>query len=93
LTTSAIVLLEKGRAIKAPIWARLAESVEDAEAFVEGLLAGRISTAGNGLIDLAALNPKDKWLNLLLNGATEKIPVRFASRVGIIEGVRVGRAA
>ena len=66
LTTSAIVLLEKGRALKAPIWARLAETVEDAEAFVEGLLAGRISAAGNGLIDLAALNPKDKWLNLLL---------------------------
>jgi adenine-specific DNA-methyltransferase len=92
LTTSAIVLLEKGRAIKEPIWARLAESVEDAEAFVAGLLAGRISTAGNGLIDLAALNPKDKWLNLLLNGATERAPVRFAKRVGDYFNCRRGIA-
>jgi len=82
LTTSAIVLVEKGHAVKTPIWARLAESVEDAEKFVEELLAGRIATAGNGLIDLAALNPKHKWLNLLLNGATERIPVRFAKQVG-----------
>ncbi len=82
LTTSAIVLLDKSQALKAPIWARLAETVEDAEAFVEGLLAGRISAAGNGLIDLAALNPRDKWLNLLLNGATERAPVQFAKRIG-----------
>jgi adenine-specific DNA-methyltransferase len=82
LTTSAILLLEKGRALQAPIWARLADTVEDAEAFVEGLLAGGISAAGNGLIDLAALNPRAKWLNLLLNGATERVPVQFAKRVG-----------
>ncbi len=92
LTTSAIVLLDKSRALKAPIWARLAETVEDAEAFVEGLLAGRISAAGNGLIDLAALNPRDKWLNLLLNGATEKVPVRFAKRVGHYFNCRRGIA-
>jgi adenine-specific DNA-methyltransferase len=92
LTTSAIVLLEKGRALKAPIWARLAESVEDAEAFVEGLLAGGISAAGNGLIDLAVLNPKDKWLNLLLNGATERVPARFAKRVGEYFNCRRGIA-
>ena len=82
LTTSAIVLLDKGRALKAPIWAKLAESVEDAEGFVDGLLAGRISVAGKGLINLAALSPRDKWLNLLLNGATERVPVRFAKCVG-----------
>ncbi len=92
LTTSAIVLLEKGRALQAPIWARLAETVEDAEAFVEGLLAGRISAAGNGLIDLAALNPRAKWLNLLLNGATEKTPVRFAKRVADYFNCRRGIA-
>ena len=82
LTTSAIVLLDKDRALKASIWAKLAESLEDAEDFVEGLIAGKISAAGKGLIDLVALNPHDKWLNLLLNGATEKVPVRFAKRVG-----------
>lgn len=92
LTTSTIVLLDKGRALKAPIWARLAETVEDAETFVEGLLAGNISAAGNGLIDLAARNPRDKWLNLLLNGATEKVPVRFAKRVGDYFNCRRGIA-
>ena len=92
LTTSAIVLLDKSRALQASIWARLAETVEDAEAFVEGLLAGRISAAGNGLIDLAALKPRDKWLNLLLNGATEKTPVRFAKRVGDYFNCRRGIA-
>jgi len=92
LTTSAIVLLDKSRLLKAPIWARLAETVEDAEAFVEGLLAGRISAAGNGLIDLAALNPRDKWLNLLLNRATERVPVRFAKRVGDYFNCRRGIA-
>jgi len=92
LTTSAIVLLDKGRSLKAPIWARLAETVEDAEAFVDGLLTEKISAAGNGLIDLAALNPRDKWLNLLLNGATERVPVRFAKRVGFYFNCRRGIA-
>ena len=92
LTTSAIVLLDKGRAPKGPIWARLAESVGEAEDFVEGLLAGRVLAAGNGLIDLAALNPRDKWLNLLLNGATERVPARFAKRVGDYFNCRRGIA-
>ena len=82
LTTSAIVLLDKYRTTQFPIWAKLAESVEDAEKFVEELLARKISAAGKGLIDLAALNPRDKWLNLLLNGATERVPMQFAKRVG-----------
>jgi adenine-specific DNA-methyltransferase len=92
LTTSAIVLLEKGRSLQTPIWARLADTVEDAEAFIEGLLAGEISAAGNGLIDVAALNPRAKWLNLLLNGATEKTPVQFAKRVGDYFNCRRGIA-
>jgi adenine-specific DNA-methyltransferase len=82
LTTSAIVLLDKGRVPKAPIWARLAESVKEAESFVEGLLAGRISAPGKGLINLDTLKSKDKWLNLLLNGATERALVPLAKRVG-----------
>jgi len=49
---------------------------------VEELLANKISAPGKDLIDLAPLNPRDKWLNLLLNGATEKAPVHFAKRVG-----------
>jgi adenine-specific DNA-methyltransferase len=92
LTTSAIVFLDKARSPRAPIWARLAESVEEAGDFVEGLLAEKISAAGKGLIDLAPLNPRDKWLNLLLNGATERAPVRFARRVGDFFDCRRGIA-
>jgi len=82
LTTSAIVLLDKRQVLNAPIWAKLTETVEDAEAFVEELLTGRITTAGNALIDLVELNPRDKWLNILLNGGTKEASVRFAKRVG-----------
>lgn len=82
LTTSAIVLLDKGRTPNAPIWSQLAESVIEAEDFIKALLDGKVSTAGKGLIDLGSLNPRIKWLNLLLNGATEKAPVRFAKCIG-----------
>lgn len=82
LTTSAIVLLEKGRHKTAPIRAKLADSVETAEAFVEALLAGDTSNAGSGAADLAGFSPRDKWLNLMFNGARESAPVLFAKRVG-----------
>src|SRR6266568_2195276 len=65
LTTSAIVFLEKGRALEAPVFAKRIESVEEAERFVGKLLAGRIQRASNGCVNMATLNPRDKWLNLL----------------------------
>jgi adenine-specific DNA-methyltransferase len=82
LTTSAIVLLDKGRSIKAPIWAKLVESVEEADQFLEGLLVESIAAIGRRLIDLDELNPRSKWLNLLLNGVTEGVSERFSKRVG-----------
>ena len=82
LTTSAIVLLDKGRMPNIPIWSKLAESVNDAEDFIEKLLKGEKFSAGKGLIDLAPLNPQTKWLNLLLNGATENAPMIFKKCIG-----------
>src|SRR6266545_1728171 len=67
LTTSAIVFLDKGRALEAPVLAKRIESVEESERFVERLLAGTIQRVSNGCINLARLNPRDKWLNALLN--------------------------
>jgi adenine-specific DNA-methyltransferase len=82
LTTSAIVLLDKVCRPSTPIWARLAESLDDAEQFVDGLLEDSIPTASSGLIDLSALNPRDKWLNLVLSHAAGKKPISFAKSVG-----------
>lgn len=82
LTTSAIVFLDKGRAPRAPVFAKRIESVEEAECFVNELLAGTIQRASNGCINLAKLNPRDKWLNVLLNGAPSGDCLPFPKRVG-----------
>jgi len=82
LTTSAIVFLDKRRAPEAPVFARRIESVEEAERFVDKLLAGTIQRASNGFIDLASLNPRDKWLNVLLNQAPSGNFPPFPNHVG-----------
>lgn len=92
LTTSAIVLLDKARSPKASSWVKRVDSVEEAESFVEELLAGAAMRAGNGCVDLTTLNPHDKWLNLLLNGAAQKDSVLFPKRVGDYFGCSRGIA-
>ena len=82
LTTSAIVFLDKGRAPEAPVFAKRIESVAEAERFVDKLLAGTIQRASNGCINLATLNPRDKWLNVLLNEAPSGDFLPFPKRVG-----------
>ena len=82
LTTSAIVFLDKARAPKAPTWARRVESVEEAEEFVCKLCAGTAGRADQGCVDLTALKPRDKWLNLLLNGKAQANEVLLPKRVG-----------
>jgi adenine-specific DNA-methyltransferase len=68
LTTSAIVLLEKGRPTQASAWLKRVDSLEDAERFVATLCSGGTVRVGSGCVELASLNPRHKWLNLLLNG-------------------------
>src|SRR5205085_12039398 len=55
---------------------------KEAECFVEKLLAGTVQRASNGHIDLAALNPRDKWLNGLLNEVPPGDSLAFPKRVG-----------
>ncbi|MDH7501360.1 MAG: N-6 DNA methylase [Verrucomicrobiota bacterium] len=69
LTTSAIVFLEKYRAPGAPNWLTCVESVAQAEEFVGRLCRGLPVLESCTRIDLATLNPRDKWLNQLLNGS------------------------
>jgi adenine-specific DNA-methyltransferase len=82
LTTSAIVFLDKGRAPNAPVCAKRIESIKEAERFVDKLLVGRIQPASDGCINLATLNPQDKWLNVLFNEVPSGDLLPFPKRVG-----------
>jgi adenine-specific DNA-methyltransferase len=82
LTTSAIVLFEKARSPDASAWVKHVDSIEEAQDFTAKLLAGTPVHAGNGCIALATLNPRDKWLNLLLNGKSQIDSTLFQKHVG-----------
>lgn len=82
LTTSAIVFLEKGRPALASTWVRRVDSLEDAEGFIDRLCSGGTVRAGDGCLALASLNPRDKWLNQLLNGGARHNSTVFLKRVG-----------
>lgn len=92
LTTSAIIFLDKARSAGAPAWAKRVDSIEEAEKFVCKLCAGTIGRASNGCLDLMALNPGDKWLNLLLNGEAQTDEASFPNRVGDYFGCSRGIA-
>lgn len=82
LTTSAIVFLEKARPLEAPTYLRRVDSFAEAESFIGKLCGGMVMHTGCGCIDLATLNPHDKWLNLLLNGTARSDLVLCPRRVG-----------
>lgn len=82
LTTSAIVFLEKGRPSQVSAWVKRVDSIEDADAFVGKLCSGGTLHAGDGCLELTSLNPRDKWLNLLLNGGAGHDSAAFPNRVG-----------
>ena len=92
LTTSAIVFLDKGRPAEAPAWAKRVDSIEEAERFAGKLCAGAIGRASDGCVDLMLLNPRDKWLNLLLNEKSLPNEVSFSNRVGDYFGCSRGIA-
>jgi adenine-specific DNA-methyltransferase len=92
LTTSAIVFLDKARSAEAPAWAKRVDSLEEAEKFVCKLCAGTIGRPSNGCLDLTVLNPRDKWLNLLLNGKAQTDAPSFPKRVGDYFGCSRGIA-
>jgi len=82
LTTSAIVFLEKDRPLREPSWIARIESVEDAERFVNSLLTKSLLNFRHERVDLCALKPRDKWLNLLLNGPLQPDVAVFPKRIG-----------
>lgn len=82
LTTSAIVFLEKGRHPQAPVPARQVQSVSEAASFVGTLYSGAEQSAGAGCVELTSLNPREKWLNLLLNGNARLDSAKCGMHVG-----------
>ncbi len=81
LTTSAIVFLHKGAATR-PLLATKVETIEEAVAFVNELLAHPVTERSVSYTDLAHFKPRDKWLNVLLNSAAPFDIARFPRRIG-----------
>ena len=92
LTTSAIVFLEKGRPTSAFAWLKRADSLQEAEEVVEALCAGSMKWDGNDGSALTALNPREKWLNLLLNKTARPDTALFPKCVGDYFNCRRGIA-
>jgi adenine-specific DNA-methyltransferase len=94
LTTSAIVFLQKGLAASAPMRARKVDSLEEAAAFVDDLLAQPTAECQMTYTDLARFNPRDKWLNVLLNKAgttdTDKLTRRIGDYFDCRRGIATG---
>jgi adenine-specific DNA-methyltransferase len=82
LTTSAIIFLEKGRALDRPVWGERLQSIEAAQGLVDSLIAKQTDLAEDAFVDLGALKPQNKWLNVLLNGAPMGDVVTFSKCVG-----------
>lgn len=82
LTTSAIVFLEKGVSTSAPLRAIKVNSLEEAETFVDELLAHPSIERRVNYTDLAHFKPRDKWLNVLLNDAAPFDSARFTRCIG-----------
>jgi adenine-specific DNA-methyltransferase len=82
LTTSAIIFLEKGRPRFASSWITKAESLEEAEMFVNCLLSRPGSGDHLPYRDLKTFCPGSKWLNLLFNGVGPSAEPLFPQMVG-----------
>ena len=81
LTTSAIIFLDKG-ATPRPLLATKVDTLEEVAAFVDELLAHRATRRCIKYTDFERFKPRDKWLNLLLNGSTPFDSARFTRRIG-----------
>jgi adenine-specific DNA-methyltransferase len=94
LTTSAIVFLERRQPANRPIKAIKASSLEDAARFADELLGVGDRPVSVVVHDLSGFDPKQKWLNALLQDAPSahaqylkhRIGDYFACRRGIATG-------
>jgi len=92
LTTSAIVFLEKGRPTSAFAWLKRVDSLQEAEEVVEKVCAGNMKRDGNDGSELTTLNPREKWLNLLLNKTARPDTALFPKCIGDYFNCRRGIA-
>ncbi len=81
LTTSAIIFLHKGAAT-GPLRATKVDTLENAAAFVDELLAHPAAERSVSYTDLAKFNPREKWLNVLLNGGDRTGEMLFTQHIG-----------
>lgn len=94
LTTSAIIFLERGGPKDRSVKAIKASSLSDAESFVGELLGKPAMATTQAIHDLRTFDPREKWLNALLEDApskdvhhlTRKIGDYFQCRRGIATG-------
>lgn len=82
LTTSAIIFLEKVRPKLASSLVTKAESIEEAQTFLNCLLSQTASAGNLKYSDLKAFDPDKKWLNLLFNGVAPTARTLFTQKVG-----------
>ncbi len=92
LTTSIILFFEKGRPSDAPSTVLRVESVKDAECFVDALVSRRTLPHGKSHFELSTLNPRAKWLNVVLGVKRPTDSIFFSKRVGDYFACRRGIA-
>lgn len=82
LTTSAIIFLERGGAKDRLVKAIKASSLEGAEGFVGGLLGEPATVSTEAVHDLRKFDPREKWLNALLENEPSKDVHHLTRRIG-----------
>lgn len=82
LTTSAILFLERGGAKDRPMKAIKVSALESADIFVRELLGEQADASSRITHDLRGFNPREKWLNMLLEDAPSKHVHHLTSKIG-----------
>lgn len=82
LTTSAIIFLEKARQKTAPCSVAKADSLAEAEVFLQTLISTSHAARIPEPFDLDDFQPAQKWLNKLLNGLAAETGLAMAQVVG-----------
>ncbi|MBP7951698.1 MAG: N-6 DNA methylase [Verrucomicrobiales bacterium] len=72
LTTSSIIFLERGGTMNRAIKAMKVSSLEAAVDFVGELLGGSVAVSAPAIHDLRTFDPREKWLNALLESEPSK---------------------
>jgi hypothetical protein len=80
--------------VQSPIFCRVAKSVADVRSFLEDLLSAHANRhADNGLTDLSAFRPEEKWLNRILGTASDacqQLPSKVGDYFRCLRGIATG---